>query len=283
MNDVVIVGEPPCSCRNPEVTILRQNHILSPQTHLIILFIVSHPVMEQHRENILVIFNLSPCGEGFVTKISQAAGQKLIAPISSKITLFKSKIRGYLQLMGELLGPVVQHSHDVRVVVFAVVVERVEEEPHPDPHVRRPENIPIIGPLALCEPKCLQNRFSAGLGVMQHTYETVGPHAPSSRYTEGDVHLPPVEVYGGLRPDCALLASQTRRNSDIFRAGYGIYNSNVNQSEAYFFHSYFRPTPTRCVFWLDTCQKSVNFRRACVGRLSRFVRDGERRCGGSCP
>lgn len=49
---------------------------------------------------------------GFVSEISQAAGQLLVASVEVVVILF---------------GAVVHHGHYVRIVRFLIVIERVEE------------------------------------------------------------------------------------------------------------------------------------------------------------
>jgi hypothetical protein len=138
MDDVMIVGQAAGGRGQTEIAVLGQEHALRPETHFVVLLVVRHAVVEQHRQDVLVVFDFGPRGERLVAKISQTAGQKLSAPV---------------KLMGELFGTVVQHRHDVGVVVLAVVVERVEEQPQADPFVRRAEHLAVVSPLTLGVPE----------------------------------------------------------------------------------------------------------------------------------
>lgn len=59
-------------------------------------------------------------------------------------------------LMVEDLGSIVEHGHDVRVIVFVVVVERVEYHRQTVPPVRRPEDFSGVVSTLGCVPKCLE-------------------------------------------------------------------------------------------------------------------------------
>lgn len=58
--------------------------------------------------------------------------------------------------MVKLLGAVVQHGHNVRIVVFVVVVERIEKHAQTVPAVRRTEYITVVVALRRGVPKSLE-------------------------------------------------------------------------------------------------------------------------------
>jgi hypothetical protein len=76
--------------------------------------------------------------------------------------------------MGELFGTVVQHRHDVGVVVLAVVVERVEEQSQADPFVRRAEHLAVVSPLTLGVPEGLKQPIRLAL------FRSIAPTRPSA-------------------------------------------------------------------------------------------------------
>lgn len=58
--------------------------------------------------------------------------------------------------MIEFLGSVVQHSHNVRIIMFIVIVERIEEHSQTIPAVRRSEHISVIVSLRRGVPESLR-------------------------------------------------------------------------------------------------------------------------------
>lgn len=62
--------------------------------------------------------------------------------------------------MIEFFGAVIHNGHNVGIVVFVIVVERVEEETQTDPFVRRAENFAVISTLRLCVPESLERKLT---------------------------------------------------------------------------------------------------------------------------
>ena len=74
------------------------------------------------------------------------------------------------------LRPVVQHGHDVGVVVLVVVVERVEEDTQTVPSVRASKNWSL-----------------ESLGGRKPESQTVRSYSASASNAELDFHFPPVK------------------------------------------------------------------------------------------
>ena len=77
------------------------------------------------------------------------------------------------------LGAVVDHRHDVRVVVLVVVVERVEEDA---------ETVPAI--------RASEDRALEALGRREPESQTVGADPASAGHPEVKFNLPPIESAG---------------------------------------------------------------------------------------
>ena len=126
--NIVIISQATSGCRDSKVPLLRQNHILSSDTHLEILVVVGHPIVEEDCQSVLEIFNLCFHRERLVPEISQAPGKLLSGPIV---------------LVIKVPGPIIGHGHDIRVVVLVIIVERVKEDPQPNPLIIGPVHWPL--------------------------------------------------------------------------------------------------------------------------------------------
>lgn len=105
--------------------------------------------------------------------------------------------------MVEFFRAVIQHCHNVGVVVFVVIIERVEEHSQPVPLVRGPKYVSIVVALLRGEPDS----------------QPVRADPASAGNAERNVDLPPVEVGLLLRPYGTFLALQRRGHSHAVRAG----------------------------------------------------------------
>lgn len=174
---IVIVCQSTSGRRNSKVTVLGQDHILRTQTHFVFIRIVVHTAVEEHRQHIVVVLDLGLGRVRLVTEVPEAAGQGLC----SAIVIMIKRTRA-----------VVQHGHDVGIVVLVVVVEGVEEEAEADPLIRRAINISVIIAMLSSVPES----------------KTISAETTTSCDPELDLHLPPVEVGPCLGPNGTLLTTQ---------------------------------------------------------------------------
>jgi len=70
--------------------------------------------------------------------------------------------------MIEDLRAIIENRHDVWIVVFIVIIERVKEYSQARPHIRAAENGAIVESLVACVPEC----------------QTIRSYPPTSTYSE---------------------------------------------------------------------------------------------------
>ncbi len=114
-----------------------------------------------YRQNVSEVFNLGFDRERLVPEISETSGKLLCWSVVLMIVGF---------------GPVVQHRHDVGVVVLVVVVERVEEDT---------QTIPSVG--------ASKNRPLESLSWREPESQAVRSNSASASNAELDLHFPPVK------------------------------------------------------------------------------------------
>lgn len=139
--NVMIIRQTTSSSRHSKVAVFRQDHVLRPETHLIVVGIVVHAAVEQDGQHVIVILNLRLRWIRLVPEVTQASAQRLTLAIV---------------LVVKVLGAVVHDRHYVRIVVLIVVVERVEEQAQTHPAVRRSIHVTIIITSLGGIPECLQ-------------------------------------------------------------------------------------------------------------------------------
>lgn len=61
--------------------------------------------------------------------------------------------------MVKLSGSIVDDGHDVRVIVFVIIIKRVKEDSETNPFVRASEHLSIIISFVLSEPECLKEKL----------------------------------------------------------------------------------------------------------------------------
>lgn len=189
--DVVVVGQSTGGGRHPEVAVLRQDDVLGAQTHLVLVRVVVHAAVEEHGQDVVVVLDLGLGRIWFVPEVAQTPGQGL---------------RGAVVVVVEGPLSVVQHGHDVRVVVLVVVVEGVEEEAETDPLVRRTVHVAIV--------------VAVLRGVPEG--QAIGSQSATTGDPELDLYLPPVEVRWALRPNGSLLTAQRGGHTHLIGARDGI-------------------------------------------------------------
>lgn len=188
---IVIVRQSTGCSGHTEITGLREHHILRSEAHFVVLIVVGHSIVEQHRQDVVVVLDFGTRWEWLVAEVSQTARQQLSRTIVGVI---------------ELLCTVVQNGRYVRVVVLIVVIERIEENTQTNPAIRGTEHLAGV--------VTLLGRVPEG--------QTVGTNAATTGNPEHNVYLPPVEVGALLGPDGTLLAAERWRYSDILRTSDGI-------------------------------------------------------------
>ena len=109
--------------------------------------------------------------------------------------------------MIENFRSVVNHGHDVRIVVFIVVIERIEEYSKADPLIRTTEHRSIVIARARYVPESLTN-FSIitkqssdhGCFSREQDYHSVRADSSTPGDSERQLHIPPIEIRGRFRP-----------------------------------------------------------------------------------
>lgn len=160
---IVIIGQAAGGSRNTKVTVLGQLHSIGAQTHLVVIVVVRHAVVDEHSQHIVVVLDAGTRGEWLVTEVPQTAAEQLRRTIVGVIVL---------------LGAIVQHGTDVRIVVLIVVVEGIEDNGETIPTIGRTKHLAIVVTL---------------LGGVPEG-QTIGTNATTSSYTEDNLHIPPIEV-----------------------------------------------------------------------------------------
>ena len=117
-----------------------------------------------YRQNIAVVLDLGFDRERLVSEVSQTSGQLLCWAIV---------------LVVIHLGAVIDHRHDVWVVVLVVIVERVKEDA---------ETIPLIW--------ASKDRSFEALGCGEPEGQAVSSNPASTGHSEVDFNLPPIESAG---------------------------------------------------------------------------------------
>lgn len=84
------------------------------------------------------------------------------------------------------LCAVINDCHNVWIIVFIVIIERVEEYSQTCPQVRAAENGAIVGAFSSCVPK----------------RQAIGSYSSPTTYTKYYVYLPPFKINRLLCPYC---------------------------------------------------------------------------------
>lgn len=91
-----------------------------------------------------------------------------------------------LPCMIEVLCAVIDHRHDVWIIVFIVIIERVKEDSQTRPEIWTTENGAIVGSFVARVPEC----------------QTIRSYPSTSAYSEYYFYLPPVESRWLFHPYC---------------------------------------------------------------------------------
>lgn len=111
-----------------------------------------------------------------------------------------------LLLMIEFPCAIVKNSHDVRIVMFVVVIERIKENSQSIPAVWRTEYVTIVITFRWCVPQC----------------QSISSNSSTAGYTENYFNFPIIEIYRRFRPNGTFLTPKWWSNSDTLRTSDGI-------------------------------------------------------------
>merc|ERR1719234_1475601 len=109
---IMVVRQTSSGRRNSKVSILWQDNVLRADTHLKVLFVVRHPVVEENCQGVLEVLNLGSHRERLISEVSEATCQLL---------------SGTIVLVVKVFGAIVGHGHDVGIVVLVVIVKAVKK------------------------------------------------------------------------------------------------------------------------------------------------------------
>lgn len=108
--------------------------------------------------------------------------------------------------MIKLSGPIVQNSTNVRIIVFVIIIERIEEHPQSVPAVRRTKHITIVFTFLWCVPQC----------------QTISSNSSATGNTKNNFDFPIIEIGLRFRPNGSLLTPKRWSYSNTFGTSDGI-------------------------------------------------------------
>ena len=133
--------------------------------------------MEHDRQSVHVKFNFGSDWERFVPEVPQTARQLLCRAVFLVVIVLRT---------------VVDHGHDVGIVVLVIVVEGIEKHTQTIPTIRRAED----------------RAFEALSGSVPKG-QPVSSYSTSTSDSKLELNLPPVKIgCGQATPDHALLAPE---------------------------------------------------------------------------
>ena len=165
--------------------------------------------------NVPVKFNFSSDRERFISEISQTACQLLCWTIFLMIVGFCS---------------IIDHCHNVRIVMLVVIVKRIKKYSKTIPPIRTSKNWAFES-LGRCIPKERNGvDTSISKSFWHKTYfwhclpecQTISTDSTSTSNTELNFNFPPIEACHQSTPNHAFLASQWRCYPNTFFTSNGI-------------------------------------------------------------